>query len=88
MTVIDPRNLSQCTECARDIVWALVALSGKRIPVDPEPVANGNIRLRFGRGAPTAIVDSGRSLFNPDNDDRFVSHFSTCSHASDYRKAE
>ena len=35
-----------CSSCGADMVWA-TTVSGKPIPIDPEPVANGNIELEL-----------------------------------------
>ena len=65
--------------------------TGKTMPVDAEPVENGNVRLEergqitnFGNPASTAIYDTTDSLFGENT--RYVSHFVTCPNAPEWRK--
>jgi hypothetical protein len=64
-----------CRTCKRPIVWAITA-TGKRIPLDPEPVKGGNLRLVDGRAL------AARDEPGP----RFVTHFATCPFASEHRR--
>lgn len=67
-----------CKSCQAPIFW-LRTVTGKRIPVDPEPVDNGNIVLRDGYAEvvpPTTGVKA------------YVSHFVTCPQAKTWRKGK
>jgi hypothetical protein len=73
---------STCKSCGAPIRWAVTRATGARIPLDPRPVASGNIVVEpsgfvrvLGRGE---VVSPG---------DRFVSHFVTCPFAAAHRKA-
>lgn len=76
--------------CGAQIEWVVVAKSGKRMPIDVEPVAVGNlIKLPYaGENGVTLVAyvrsDTDAALF--DDPPRFVSHFSTCPHAEAFRK--
>lgn len=89
--------MSTCKSCGASVLWA-VTQNDKAIPIDPTPVANGNIELERlplrranGRRAETtyrAIVHGkaeagGVDLFGGE---RYVSHFSTCPNAESHRK--
>ena len=70
--------MSTCRSCCKDIIWSETA-SGKKIPIDPEPVPSGNIMLEC-HGALATVVAP-----RPDVK-RHVSHFATCPNASSHRK--
>lgn len=72
--------MSQCRSCGADIVWALTT-NGKRMPVDAEPSAEGNIRLRNAGGHVFADVVA------PLSHDRLrLSHFATCPSFAKHRR--
>ena len=75
-----------CKSCGAPITWT-VTHKGKRMPVDAEPVENGNITLR--RDGDEVIAEyPGKehpSLFE-DEGARYVSHFSTCPERAEWRK--
>lgn len=91
--------MTVCTSCGAPILWA-VTETGKRIPVDREPVAGGNLRLatveRDADGKvtvcdispPTArVVGATIDLFDPgDNGERWMPHHATCPQANEWRK--
>jgi hypothetical protein len=84
--------MSRCRSCDAEIVWA-VTDSGKRIPVDAEPVDGGNVLLsdrgvQAGPRTPLATAVGKRvqpSLFGDDSL-RYTSHFATCPHADTHRR--
>lgn len=66
-----------CRSCGAPILWGISARSGKSVPLDPEPVENGNLRLTGPPDFPTVIfVREGTH----------VSHFATCPNAAAHRK--
>lgn len=69
--------MATCSSCARVIYWGRTK-SGARMPIDPQPVANGNIE----RDGELIIVVRPDKLTA-----RFVSHYVTCPEAVKYRKA-
>lgn len=88
--------MNTCTACHADIIWA-VTQNGKSIPVNPEPVDNGNIELKeaiirrgdgsLARTVQEAIVhgkkeSGGIDLFDQK---RYVSHWATCPNAKDFK---
>lgn len=79
----------RCRSCGAPILWA--ALKGKPFPVDATPADNGNIELQLQPGGVyTARVVRGPSapllVAAGVDEPRYVSHFVTCPHASDWRK--
>jgi hypothetical protein len=68
-----------CRSCGASIRWERTA-NDKPIPLDPEPVADGNLALR----------DDGRVYSLPPSDldsvPRYVTHFATCPNASEHRR--
>lgn len=75
-----------CSSCRAPIVWTHTT-SGERMPVDPEPVAGGNIRLTTAHGTLLAsVVGSTIDLFDQSDDGiRYQSHFASCPDAADWR---
>lgn len=73
---------SVCRSCGAEVVWAVSAKSGKRMPVDPVHSATGNL----------AFNDRGKVEYvDPAGDDprpRYLSHYATCPDAADWRKAK
>jgi hypothetical protein len=70
--------LNRCKSCRRAVQWVEMASSGKRMPLDVAPAANGTIVIGAdGKG----YVDRnpGRAKFD--------SHFATCPNAQQHRRA-
>jgi hypothetical protein len=71
--------------CTALIVWATTA-NVRPMPVDPEPVGDGNVLLSWVNGAVRAEVigKSGQArLFGRT---RYRSHFASCPAAGDFRR--
>jgi hypothetical protein len=80
--------IATCSSCGARIIWATTARS-KAMPVDAEPVADGNIRLDDrGQGrAPLAIVvTAGQADMFGSDESRRTSHFATCPQADEHRR--
>lgn len=78
-----------CSGCGAPIAWRLT-VKGKKMPVDPDPVPDGNIVLN--RGGLVVVLDRERMAKLEARTDRerwprFVSHFVTCPHRAAFRKA-
>jgi hypothetical protein len=79
-----------CGSCGAPIRWA-VTVNGKRMPVDDQPVPDGNLVLSDptpGAYAPTAahyVQPDQLTLFG-DEPPRFTSHFATCPNADQHRR--
>ena len=74
--------MATCKSCGKAIRWEKTT-TGKAIPLDQVPVADGNVYMHDGRAH---VLGAGDELI-PSEGDRFVSHFATCTHASEHRKA-
>jgi len=62
----------QCRYCGQPVIWA-VTVSGKRIPLDPTPTADGRILLT---GGEALVITTG---MNPPTERlRYDSHFTSC----------
>ena len=73
---------TECRSCRAPIEWKKT-LSGKSIPLDLEPVPDGNIVLTDGDVAET-LGPLELELLDPDRA-RYVSHFATCPDADQWR---
>lgn len=71
-----------CKGCQRLILFATAA-SGAQIPIDPDPTPAGNLLLSLRGGVLHSEYVKGEVEANRR---RYVSHFSTCPEAAQYRK--
>lgn len=79
---------SQCRSCQAPIRWARTP-KGARMPLDLEPVANGNIHLGWVGGDELAFVLTDQADIagcQADGTPLYVSHFATCPDAPSHRK--
>ena len=80
-------DVRACLSCGAAVVWT-VTHKGRRMPVDAEPVEDGNIRLR--RDGDRVVAEyPGKEhpgLFDEDDRARHVSHFATCPQAQRWRR--
>lgn len=80
------RGVSACASCGAPVVWA-VTMNDKAMPVDPDPVENGNLILEpTAAGTRAAFVARPPELADDPNGDRWVSHFATCPQSKTWRK--
>ncbi len=78
--------MSTCSKCDKPVTWVYTE-SGRRMPLDPRPTADGNI-VYWGEG-----TDRVRVLKKADEGDlflsglqRYKSHFATCNYAEQLRE--
>lgn len=77
--------MSTCRTCHRPIRWVRLLTSGRALPLDPLPVANGNVALEE--------VDDGEfaaryvRLDDPYPGPRYRPHFATCPFAAAHRRS-
>lgn len=76
-----------CSSCKARIRWA-VTQTGRRIPLDPDPTARGNVRLE--PAAPAGVAQTA-IVIPADQRARYagqlyLSHFATCPYADQHRK--
>lgn len=80
--------MSDCRSCGAPIRWAVTA-TGKRIPLDPEPVDGGNVLLHEpidgGESIATVVGKAPAPSLFGDDAPRYVSHFATCPNADQHR---
>lgn len=79
----------KCTTCGKLVVWAYTT-SGKRMPVDPEPVNGGNVVLVTGNQQPEAQVLGAAEVARRAGLGLrcHTSHFATCPQAAQHRRAK
>ena len=80
--------MATCRSCGAEIIWAKSRKTGKRIPIDREPVSDGNLKL-------TTTGTDGPLWAEPIKDDHrisseryFKTHFATCPEAKTWRREE
>lgn len=69
-------------------MWARTA-KGKNMPLDPDPVADGNIFVirHDADGTPTIAVALSAEEVPPRVEERYVAHFVSCPDADAWRKS-
>lgn len=82
---------AECRSCHAAITWTTNTKSGKRMPIDPVPVANGNIVLTTGNDGPRATVLTKAELEKRHQlpggpGDLYVSHHATCPQRDTWRR--
>lgn len=80
---------SRCRSCNAPVLWVAVGPQGERsrMPLDPDPTDDGNVRLegRFtpsGAEAATVLGPLEAEL----EDELYLSHFATCPDADEWRR--
>ncbi len=75
-------DMAKCKSCGATMLWTKTP-SGRNMPLDPDPVPDGNVIL----------IDGVAFPFHPDHKNpehnsqpRYKSHFATCAFASQHRK--
>jgi hypothetical protein len=81
--VAEPKR-STCRSCGAPIIWSTTIGLGRRIPLDAEPVGDGNVVLTL-KGA---MVSPPSGVPDPTGSKRYKSHFSTCPNAAKHRRGK
>ena len=77
---------SNCRSCGAQVRWCITDVNRKRMPVDPEPVADGNVWImRMEQGTPIIGVALQGSGVPASEALRYVSHFVTCPDSASWR---
>jgi hypothetical protein len=82
--------MSVCQSCGASVTWVLTEATGKRMPLDPEPVDNGNLQIVASRsGGPVVryVGQTPKGYVAAKDGPRYVSHFVTCPNAAQHRRA-
>lgn len=78
---------TRCHSCGAPIRWCYTEATGKRMPVDPQPVPDGNVWvLRHEGGTPVVAVALHADGVPAAEAHRYVSHFVTCPDRDTWRK--
>lgn len=76
-----------CASCAAPIVWAVTGAKGNRMPLDPDPVDDGNIWIIDHPAHLAPVI--GVALHHADipaDIETYVSHFVTCPDRDSWRR--
>ena len=71
--------MANCRSCNAPMIWAKNVATGKSIPLDANPEAEGKTRYRL-------IVDQCEKVTEPTKEPTYVSHFETCPNANQHNK--
>lgn len=85
------RHDDTCSSCRAPIRWAVHETTGRRMPLDPSPVADGNVvvvewRETSGVFALPVIGVGAKALDRAVTRYRYTSHFATCPNAKRHRR--
>ena len=80
--------ISKCRSCGSPIVWGTTVATGKRMPVDAEPVVGGNVVMTTGVDGPELLVvkEPERLRRLDEGEKLWISHFSSCQQARSWRR--
>lgn len=79
--------IARCRDCGAPVVWTLTTANQRRMPVDAEPVEDGNVVLTSGNSGPEARVLTRAELDRrATRTGLYRSHFSTCPNAAGRRQ--
>jgi hypothetical protein len=78
---------TRCRSCRAPVRWCIVEATGKKMPLDPDAVPDGNIWVeRVELGTPMVHVALNSEGVPRNVPLRYVSHFVTCPQAKSWRK--
>lgn len=77
----------KCRSCQADILWVVMAKTGKKNPLDFEPSDKGNVFINE-RGKGIALTATGKAEIELrfGKVDLRLSHFATCPNAKQHKK--
>ena len=79
---------ARCRSCQAPIRWVITKANGRRMPLDPEPVADGNVFVIGTQdGMPLVEVALMSEAVPASEALRYVSHFVSCPQRGEWRKA-
>lgn len=82
-------QIARCRSCRARVVWTTNTATGKRMPVDAEPMVGGNVMLTAGNDGPRSTTvgrDEQRERAGR-REELYVSHFATCADSDQWRRS-
>lgn len=73
--------MSRCKSCRAEIIWTKDVNTGRNVPVDADPVPNGNILV----DGYESYVIARSELDQHESEPRHLNHFATCPNADRWR---
>jgi hypothetical protein len=70
------------------VFWVEWPASGKKMPVDVEPVFDGNVVLTHRKAENKLLAEKYVGVDHPPPRKRYISHFTTCPEADQHRKTK
>jgi hypothetical protein len=77
----------QCRTCRRRILWATNARNGKPHPFDPEPNLTRGDWLIDAHDHAHQLTPATAAALRHEHEDLHLSHFDSCAHRSEHRRA-
>jgi hypothetical protein len=70
---------AKCNDCGQTLTYVVMVDTGRRVPVDPWPVADGNVCARMvGKHLQGYVIAQGRPASGMPGFRRYAAHFGTC----------
>ena len=78
---------AHCRSCGAPVRWVITEANDRRMPIDPEPVEDGNVWvIEIRQGTPIVGVALTGDAVPASVPLRYVSHFVTCPDRDTWRK--
>lgn len=74
---------SPCRSCQSPMIWGTNVATGKSIPLDANPEAQGKTRYRIVKSSYPIQIEK---VTEPTEEPTYVSHFETCPNAKQHSK--
>ena len=85
----DVRLNNHCRSCGAPIFWARHKHSGNSLPVDYDPVDDGNVAVVPGQEITVVVYENHDKLVESEGHvPSYKSHFATCPNAPEWRKSK
>lgn len=81
-------RLDNCRSCKAPVVWLTIRPGGRRMPIDPDPVDDGNIMADLNAAVGVVMSAETVAVLREDDSDEplYRSHFATCPDARTWRR--
>lgn len=77
--------MARCSTCDAPVIWAKFGATGKRVPLDVAPRADGNLTTTGADrdGTPLVVMAGEATPIT----ERYTTHFATCPDAAKHRRS-
>lgn len=80
-----PGDRGTCRGCKAHVRWVVMAKTGKKNPLDPEPSDEGNVIVDLDTGQAETQTHEQAQLLREAGAALYISHFATCPERNRFR---